>query len=143
MAAGENKTDESVPERVGGAQPKLPPIIEKPATAGLPPVIDTTPDSTVGQTVLRVVWGGWMANPFGMKIQFRFGGYENEFDFKKPFEIDLPCEVGTHQLEIKIWIRSMKRYPIQIDSPGFYLAKLKYDAIAGSFSSRIFLSKMS
>ena len=143
MVAGENKTDGSTPQSDCGAQPKLPPIIEKPATAGLPPVIDTTPNATVGQTVLRVVWGGWMANPFGMKIQFRLGGYENEFDFKKPFEIDFPCEVGTHQLEVKIWIRSMKRYPIQIDSPGFYVAKLKYDAIVGSFSSRIFLSKMS
>ena len=79
-----------------------------------------------------------MANPFGMKIQFGFGVYENEFDFKKPFEIDLHCDVETHQLEVKIWIRSIKRYPIQIDSPGFYVAKLKCDAIAGSFSNRIF-----
>ena len=79
-----------------------------------------------------------MANPFGMKIQFGFGVYENEFDFKKPFEIDLHCDVKTHQLEVEIWIRSIKRYPIQIDSPGFYVAKLKCDAIAGSFSNRIF-----
>ena len=101
-------------------------------------MIDTTPDATVGQTVLRVVWEGWMANPFGMKIQFGFGVCENEFDFKKPFEIDLHCDVGTHQLEVKSWIRSIKRYPIQIESPGFYVVKLKYDAIAGSFSNWIF-----
>ena len=68
MAAGENKVVRSTPESDGGIQPKLPPIIKKPATAGLPPVIDTTPDATVGQKVLRVEWGGWMANPFGMKI---------------------------------------------------------------------------
>ena len=125
-----------------GEKPKLPPLIKQPDTGGLPPIIASVPGGREGDSILRITWGGWFADLLGTKIRIRFGTYENEFLSKKPFEIDLPCMVGQHHLEVKLWIRSAKLYPIQIDSPGFYLVKLRYDAFVGNFESRIFLTKM-